>query len=274
MADNPNSDTSNLEVNHEKFKQTQDQMETIAAEIRQEQALTSDLMPVSQLRVKANYEAGSNFDKGVSILEQDYQGVRTIRGDGNCYYRAFLYSLCEKLFQADKDELTRIQNFAKNSAQKVVKEGGYDETAIEIFHESLVDLITSIVDKSSTQQAIHKELLEENSTSDYCTWYMRVLSGTQLKAEPDRFLPYLEDAYVDVHVYCQKAVEPMGQECTMVTCLALAEAFEVKVAIVYLDGHDIPSNNKLSTHQFGPDNAKTCLTLLYRPGHYDILYPK
>ena len=162
---------------------------------------------------------------------------------------------------------------AKNSANKIVKEGGYDEAVIEAFHESLVDLINSIVDKTSTPQKIHDELLQENDTSDYCTWYMRVLTATQLKSDPDRFLPFLEDDYVDIQAFCQKNVEPMGVECTMVQVLALAEAFHVQVKIEYLDGHDI-RNNKLIQHQFGPLQAATSLTLLYRPGHYDILYPK
>ena len=186
---------SKLEVNHEKFQQTQDQLETIASEIRNEQALTSGLIPIDELRKK--YDADSNFDKGVQILANDYSHVRTIRGDGNCYYRAFLYSLCEKLFQSSKEEQARVKTFVEKSSEKAVKEGGYDETAIEIFHESLVDLIVSIVDGTTTAEKVHTELLEENSTSDYCTWFMRVLTATQLKSDPGRFLPYLEDGYVD-----------------------------------------------------------------------------
>ena len=107
MADNSNN--NNLEVNHEKFQQTQNQLEDIASEIRKEQPLTSDLIAVEELRKK--YKAGSNFDKGVLILAKDYQHVRTIRGDGNCYYRAFLYSLCEKLFHASKEEKNRLKTF-------------------------------------------------------------------------------------------------------------------------------------------------------------------
>jgi Peptidase C65 Otubain len=115
MTESGNSDANSmdLEVNHEKFKQTQDQLETIAAEIREEQPLTSDMISLDDLRSKARYQVGSNFDKGVTILAKDYQGIRTIRGDGNCYYRAFLYSLCEKLWKADKTEQTRLQNFGE-----------------------------------------------------------------------------------------------------------------------------------------------------------------
>lgn len=268
MADSENSD---LEVNHKKFQQTQHQLETIASEIRSTQALASDLSPIEELR--KNYDAGSNFDKGILTLAKDYSSIRTIRGDGNCYYRAFLYCLCEKLFGGSKEEKSRLKTFCEKSGEKAVKEGGYDETAIEIFHESLVELIAAIVDGTATQAKVHTELLEENSTSDYCTWFMRVLTATHLKSDPNRFLPYLEDGYVDIHAFCQKQVEPMAVECTMVSVLALAEVFNVQVKIEYLDGHDI-SNDKVRQHQFGPEKAETSLTFLYRPGHYDILYPK
>lgn len=272
MTDNNKSkDNDGVEVNHEKFKDTQAQLEDIQNDIRKEQPLTSALKPLEDLRSK--YEAGSNFDKGVLILANDYSGVRSIRGDGNCYYRAFLYSLCEKLFQAEADEKNRIKAFVQTSAATTEK-AGYDATAIEIFHETLVDLIVSVVDGTTTQDKIHEELLEENATSDYCTWYCRVLTGTQLKSDPDRFFPYLEDGSRDVFSFCSKSVEPMGVECTMVQVLALAEIFRVQVKIEYLDGHDIAASGKLQQHQFGPENSKTSLTLLYRPGHYDILYPK
>lgn len=268
MADAEDND---LEVNHKKFQQTQDQVETIARSVKDKQPLTSDLSPIEELRKK--YDPGSNFEKGVLILAKDYSSIRTIRGDGNCYYRAFLYSLCENLFRSTKEEKSRLKTFCEQSCEKAVKEGGYDETAIEVFHESLVGLIAAIVDGTTTQEKVQTELLEENSTSDYCTWFMRVLTATHLKSDPNRFIPYLEDCYVDIHAFCQKQVEPMAVECTMVSVLALAEVFDVQIKIEYLDGHDI-RNDKLQQHQFGPEKAETSLTLLYRPGHYDILYPK
>jgi Peptidase C65 Otubain len=58
----------------------------------------------------------------------------------------------------------------------------------------------------------------------------------------------------------------------MIQALALAEAFGVQVKIEYLDGHALV-NGKLAQHVVGPENAAWHLTLLYRPGHYDILYP-
>ncbi len=70
----------------------------------------------------------------------------------------------------------------------------------------------------------------------------------------------------------------MGKECGMVQVLALAEAFGMRVKIEYLDGREMVMDNngdnrrKLMLHEFGPDESSLDITLLYRPGHYDILY--
>jgi ubiquitin thioesterase protein OTUB1 len=120
---------------------------------------------------------------------------------------------------------------------------------------------------------LHTELTQENATSDYCTWYLRVLTATYLITDPNRFLPYLEEGFVDIAAFCQAQIEPMGKECTMVQVLALAECFGVSCTIEYLDGHEF-KDNTLTQHTFGPQDSATKLTLLYRPGHYDILYPK
>ena len=78
----------------------------------------------------------------------------------------------------------------------------------------------------------------------------------------------------------------MGKECGMVQVSALAECMGVKVIIEYMDGRELKLN-KLNNndevvvhHVFGEgnnedgedDERKTSITLLYRPGHYDILY--
>ena len=68
----------------------------------------------------------------------------------------------------------------------------------------------------------------------------------------------------------------------MVSVLALAEYLGVKLHIEYLDGKELMletgpessggSLGKLVKHEFGPENAPFAIHLLYRPGHYDILY--
>jgi ubiquitin thioesterase protein OTUB1 len=87
-------------------------------------------------------------------------------------------------------------------------------------------------------------------------------------------------------------VEPMGEESDHVHIIALSDALGVPIQVMYLDRSSCDSGNlSVNHHDFIPaanssegegDAAmssttaaeKPYITLLYRPGHYDILYPK
>lgn len=277
---------------HEQYNQTVAQMEAIEKDIKETQPLTSKLQPLSTLvnlykknndstAISASSSPESNFTQGSRYLEKSYASWRQVRGDGNCYYRAFLYAILEELLKgchAEKDsskkELKRLQDYVKGSID-LVENFGYDRFTIEMFHEELVDLIDFIATKPN-ESDLHEKLTDENSTSDYCTWFLRVITSCYLKADPDRFIYFLDNANcLDVATFCAREVDPMGKECGMVQVLALAEAMGVKVQIEYLDGRELSSEGKLVAHNFGnSDNQDDRLeiTLLYRPGHYDILY--
>ena len=260
-------DTSHLPA-HEQDTRTQAQLEQISSDIKANQALTSNTVPVTELSLL--FEPNTNFQKGCNYLATKYESYRCIRGDGNCYYRAFLYSLCQKLFLEKGDELKRIITYVKSSIG-TVETFGYDRFTVEIFHEEMVDLLAKVA-SAQTFETIHKMLNEENATSDYCVWYLRVITSAYLKADTDRFIHFLDDPnYFDVETFCQREIDPMGRETTMVGVLALAEAFNVTVDIEYLDGREMVGK-KLVKHSFGKDGSTSTLTMLYRPGHYDILY--
>jgi ubiquitin thioesterase protein OTUB1 len=276
----------------EQDAQTRAQMESIGEEVRANQRLTSELLVISIL---ANDFAGSNdatnigFRQGCAYLATQYTSYRAVRGDGNCYYRAFLFALVENLCKKSTatTELNRICEYVGRSIEDVVK-CGYDRFTIDMFHEEMVELLTSIAkekeqqgEMSSISASLYNRLNEENATSDYCVWYLRVITSAYLKSDPDRFVHFLDDpSYIDVATYCAREIDPMGKECSMVGVLALAEAFGIKVDIEYMDGRPLngTNNNKLVKHSFGnhddkSDDASTLrITLLYRPGHYDILY--
>ena len=67
---------------------------------------------------------------------------------------------------------------------------------------------------------------------------------------------------------CQQEVEPMTRECDHIHITALTSALGVPVRIEYMDRGGDDSTN---AHSF-PEGSSPKFTLLYRPGHYDILY--
>jgi ubiquitin thioesterase protein OTUB1 len=296
-----------VDVENQYLKQER-MMEEIAQQVKQQQSLTSTLLPTSCLRQQ--YADNPNFIVGINLLEKSYSHIRTIRGDGNCYYRAFLYSLLETLITSSNidSEKQRLLQYVTTKSWENILQQNYDEVAIEIFHDEMIELFDDVLvkqiynEKSSSNNdynstptttksslLFHDKMNEENSVSDYCTWYLRLITATYMKQDPDRFLPFLlsiasnhsddtfDMALCDIHQFCSKYIEPMGQECEHVQVLALAEAFQIHVTVVYLDGHQSPANtdhseSQLQHHHFGPNTSPIHLTLLYRPGHYDILY--
>lgn len=80
----------------------------------------------------------------------------------------------------------------------------------------------------------------------------------------------------------------MGEESDHVHITALSDALGVPIRVVYLDRsscenggvsvnhHDfVPVTNDLPcANNGGAEALNPFITLLYRPGHYDILYPK
>ena len=182
-----------VKLSEERLKEIEDQVKKAP--------LTSNVCPLSKLR--AEYEETSNFLLGVQALEQNYHQIRMVRGDGNCYYRAFLYSLAEKLLQ-DKTESERVLNYVKKDSWENIKKAGYEEMTIEVFYDELVSLLERVASGTIDAAALHKEMNEENATSDYCTWYLRVVTATHLKQDPDRFLPFIEQPGLDMVQFCQR----------------------------------------------------------------------
>jgi ubiquitin thioesterase protein OTUB1 len=168
--------------------------------------------------------------------------MRTTRGDGNCFYRAVWYRLCDLLLherlEGKSEEGQRLLTFVKDESMKLATtEGGYEELALEIFYEAVVEFLEQIVKGTMISEQLHTHLTEEGGVSEYCTWYLRALTATWCKAHADKFLPYLEEGYVDVTQFCASQIEPVGSEATMVAIVAFAECFNVCVSIEYLDGH-------------------------------------
>mgnify|MGYP003387679545 CR=1 FL=1 len=75
------------------------------------------------------------FLAGVNYLSKTYNNVRKVKGDGNCFYRAFLFSYLERIHRDHDDaERLRILNIFSESKSVVISQG-YDEFVIESFYD-------------------------------------------------------------------------------------------------------------------------------------------
>ena len=90
---------------------TENQLNDISDEIKKEQPLTSSLQDITTLKDYVPVGAAEQY------ICETYSNWRRVRGDGNCYYRAFLYSLCEALTDpSNKNELERLQIYGMSTS--------------------------------------------------------------------------------------------------------------------------------------------------------------
>ena len=115
--------------------------------------------------------------------------------------------------------------------------------------------------------------------------YSRLLTSKQLQLEGEFYQAFMEGG-ATVASFCSTEVEPMYKESDHIHIigedlsprrvksdqqfLGLTAAAGIGVRVVYLDRGEGDS----PTHHDFPEGKPPTLHLLYRPGHYDILYPK
>jgi ubiquitin thioesterase protein OTUB1 len=221
------------------------------------------------------------FSAGVEYLSSRYD-MRQVRGDGNCFYRSLLYSYLEQLLcsiiEANENctlavkELARFKTFIERSKADLV-EIGYEEFAIESFHDMFMELLDGLPSMSRDSLLA---LFQEDGSGDYYTWYMRVLCACYMRRNDERFFPFVDDGLcIDMKSYCEREVEPMGKECEQLQIIALTEYMGLSVDIHYLDGREFdPVSGPPIITLPETESSHVRIHLLYRPGHYDILYPK
>lgn len=79
---------------------------------------------------------------------------------------------------------------------------------------------------------------------------------------------------LDVELFCQRMVEVMNEESDEVHIKALTDALLVPVRVYSLDSR---SPVEVTPTDYVPEacqSRKPLVHLLYRPGHYDVLYPR
>ena len=101
-------------------------------EINNTTPFVSELMDLQVL--KAEY-AENKFEVCFDALYTRYKKVRRLRRDGNCFYRAFLFQLFEHFILTKGPDYEQFVKMLVDSKDDLVKNGGYDEVAIEDFYD-------------------------------------------------------------------------------------------------------------------------------------------
>lgn len=230
--------------------------------------------------LKSFYKENIGFLRAIDWLCEKSFRMRRVRGDGNCFYRALLFGYLDQLLvklsssddkEAAQRELDRLTSVMKGSMEDLVKVG-YNEFAIETFFDMFVELLEQL--PTMSRESLLAEF-QEGGSGDHYTWYMRAMTAGYMKSHPDDYFPFIvaEGVYPDIFAFCEKEVEPMGKECEQMQITALTAYLKLSCKIIYVDGH-LLEEQEPTTHVFqaASEDTSMSITLLYRPGHYDLLY--
>ncbi|KAL0547414.1 hypothetical protein IC582_017348 [Cucumis melo] len=248
-----------------------------------------DKEPLSSL--EAEYKSGSPILlEKIKVLSGQYAAIRRTRGDGNCFFRSFMFSYLEHILESqDKTEVDRIKTNVEN-CRKTLRSLGYTEFTFEDFFALFLEQLESAL-QGNESSISHDELVirsRDQSISDYVVMFFRFVTSGEIQKRSEFFEPFimgLTNGTVDQ--FCKTAVEPMGEESDHVHIIALSDALGVPIRVLYLDRsscdsgglsvnhHDfVPATTEVSSDSAASEIKIPFITLLYRPGHYDILYPK
>ena len=146
---------------------------------------------------------------------------------------------------------------------------GFEPICYEDFIEMLCTRLESVREMSLEGL---KTDFEDKMVSDSLVMYSRFITSAFLRMNQERFEGFTE-GYATVVDFCKGEVEPMDRESEQMQIMAMAEVFQIKVNIIYLDRSEKDECAQIvyPIDYAGPDFT---IHLLYRPGHYDLLYPR
>jgi len=244
-----------------------EQSERIQADIASRTELVSSRIPLKQL--EAEFANDDVFKSKIIKIGEKYSELRRTRPDGNCFFRAVGFRLFELLL-SDPEEWKRVRGQVGGSKDQMVKLG-MPEFTVEDFYENFCDNLDKLGGEGKISLEEVEEMFREEGTSNYLVVFLRLLTSKQLQLEGEFYQNFMEGG-ATVASFCSTEVEPMYRESDHIHIIGLTAAMGVSVRVVYLDRGDGSS----PVHHDFPEvqGEEPALHLLYRPGHYDILYLK
>ncbi|GAV72090.1 Peptidase_C65 domain-containing protein [Cephalotus follicularis] len=266
------------------------QQSAIRSEESDKIPFVGDKEPLSSLA--AEYQSGSPILlEKIKVLGEQYAFIRRTRGDGNCFFRSFMFAYLEHILESqDRPEVDRIKANVEE-CRKTLQSLGYADFTFEDFFGLFLEQLESVLQANDTSISYDELLIRsrDQSISDYVVMFFRFVTSGEIRKRSEFFEPFIFGlTNATVEQFCKSSVEPMGEESDHVHITALSDALGVPIRVVYLDRsscdaggvsvnhHDfIPATGNLpNATNGGEETISPYIRLLYRPGHYDILYPK
>ncbi|KAF4568356.1 hypothetical protein EYR40_010241 [Pleurotus pulmonarius] len=239
-------------------------------------ALIEDIAPMSVLR--AEYENGSqSFVKQIdSLVAKGFNSIRRARGDGDCFYRSVAFAYVDSILKAADVAIAAASAISLlESTFPMLEQAGFQKLVFEDFYDVLASLLQNIAQGTNDGKSLESKILlafQSPEISNSIVVYLRLLTSARIRTDPDEYAPFLFHPEIGIQLepreFCEAFVEAVGKEADHVQMTALARTLRLNLDVAYLDGRS--SDGHVDFVEFRNSDS-TPLTLLYRPGHYDIL---
>ena len=231
-----------------------------------ESPLIGDLRPIAlMLDEFANNEG---FYVKVQHLHGEYSEYRKTRRDGSCFYRALAFSIFEKVVARKDHQLkAKMQGKLKDAKDFLIK------AAFEgmVFEDMQALFLEKLEDPKMTMVGDVQAMFCDPTVSNYIVLMLRFITSGELKNNSILYETFIDNG-LPIEFFCQTEVEPLDKEADQIQIMALLNYLDVAIKIIYLDSNvkSKEAYKVILPESAKPEEVKT--TLLYRPGHYDILY--
>ena len=266
--DPPQQQPSNLnkEYYDENGLPKYDELISYENKLREEIENTSPLVSEPlDMSVLVNEYQDTEFITSIVQIMSKYKHIRTTRRDGNCFYRGYLFRLFEEI-AINKDsnlynKIIKVIEYSKEITGKHNYEWNVYEDFYTVFKEEIERVYT--IDKEYAQEYL-KKLFENKEKGNYLIVFVRLFIAAYLKENKILYENFIFEQ--EFENWILKEVETVDNECEQIQIMAIVNAFDIGVTIEYLN------SNNVDTITFPEGNNNNFIKLLYRPGHYDILY--
>lgn len=241
-------------------------------ELRNEQAAQGPLVsPLLPLTILHDEFPDTNFAIKLDLLssQHNFAEIRKCRRDGNCFYRAVAFEIIEKFKIDPEAAIQKYQTTWKDQLKAV----GYEQTIFEDFS----DAFWSHLENESIKVSLQEAWETDEYTSNMTIMLLRLLTSAHIRSNPEDYLAFIELAPQDansIEKWCERSVDSVGVDADQVQLIALAKALQIEIVVANLGSGLETEDLQVTEFDFRTSEAGHVVYLLYRPGHYDLLYKK
>jgi hypothetical protein len=230
--------------------------------------------PLTISAMEDSYRFNQDMVLSVVKLNQKYSGFQKIRGDGNCYYRAFMVGFIKDLISnVNVDGIIHLINLISDTKCIFIEEHNDFKNLLEF----LTNLISNgnFITKEFEEILVNKPIIDEE-----LVWFSRYLVANYLminkeiiqKNELSVSMNINASFDVTVEQYCKETILKYGThaESPFIEFGILEQFLECDCTIQLLDrvGNSQQFKYDLKGNKFGS------VHILLKTGHYDLLIPK